>query len=125
MTRDDVRRWLAGYEKAWRSTGTAALAELFVEEVSYRASPWEDPVEGMTALSNFWEAERDGPEEPFTMSTEIVAVDRDQAVVRVQVDYGSTDSGRWRVLWVMRFAGDGRCAVFEEWPFAPDQPDGH
>ncbi|MEO7350779.1 MAG: hypothetical protein ABIW17_02675, partial [Marmoricola sp.] len=83
------------------------------------------PVEGMTALSNFWEAERDGPEEPFTMSTEIVAVDSDQAVVRVQVDYGSTDSGRWRDLWVLRFAGDGRCAVFEEWPFAPDQPDGH
>ena len=33
--------------------------------------------------------------------------------------------GAWRDLWVLRFDDDGRCLAFEEWPFAPDQPDGH
>jgi len=28
-------------------------------------------------------------------------------------------------MWVLRFTQDGRCASFEEWPFAPDKPDGH
>jgi hypothetical protein len=52
-----------------------------------------------------------------------VAVDADTAVVRVEVDY---ERGRpWRDLWVLRFAVDGRCRHFEEWPFAHDQPDGH
>jgi len=40
------------------------------------------------------------------------------------VEYAA--SGRpWRDLWVLRFAADGRCSSFEEWPFAPGQPDGH
>ncbi|WP_327035397.1 hypothetical protein [Micromonospora ureilytica] len=35
----------------------------------------------------------------------------------------------YRDLWVMRFADDGRCRSFEEWPFwpgqqPPDSPDG-
>ena len=56
----------------------------------------------------------------------VVAVDGDTAVVRVSVEYGAPASGRWRDLWVLRFAGDGRCTSFEEWPFAPPkQPAGH
>jgi ketosteroid isomerase-like protein len=122
---DDVRRWVTGYEKAWRSPGTASLAELFTEDVSYRPSPWQDPVEGMKDLAKFWNAERDGPGEAFTMSSELVALDGGTAVVRTQVDYEKSSSGRWRDLWVLRFDADGRCRHFEEWPFAPGQPDGH
>jgi ketosteroid isomerase-like protein len=125
MRHDDVRRWVTRYEKAWRSPGTASLAELFTEDVSYRPSPWADPVEGTEALAEFWNAERDGPGEAFTMSSELVALDGDTAVVRIQVDYEKASSGRWRDLWVLRFDEDGRCRHFEEWPFAPGQPDGH
>jgi ketosteroid isomerase-like protein len=122
---DDIRRWVAGYEKAWRSPGTASLAKLFTEGVSYRPSPWKDPVEGMEDLAKFWNAERDGPGEAFTMSSELVALDGGTAVVRTQVDYEKSSSGRWRDLWVLRFDADGRCRHFEEWPFALGQPDGH
>ena len=48
-----------------------------------------------------------------------LAVDGDTAVVRVEVQYGGAKATRWRDLWVIRFAGDGRCARFEEWPIAP------
>lgn len=75
-------------------------------------------------IASFWEAERNGAGEEFTMSSDVVAVDATTAVVRVYVEYGA--SGRpWHDLWVLRFAGDGRCSLFEEWPFAPGQPDGH
>ena len=57
------------------------------------------------------------------LSSEIVAVDGPTAVVRVEVEYG--DGERWRDLWIMRFEAEGRCRTFEEWPFTPDQPDGH
>ena len=125
MTRDDVRRWLEGYEQAWRSAGTEGLAGLFTDEVSYLPSPWADPVEGLPALAAFWEAERDSPDETFELTSEVVAVEGDTAVVRVQVDYERSDAGSWRDLWVLRLDEDGRCRHFEEWPFAPDQPDGH
>lgn len=125
MDRTVVERWVARYERLWRMPGTELLAELFVPGASYLPSPWAPPVEGLEAIARFWEAERDGADEVFTMSSEVVAVDGGTAVVRVFVEYGARGSRPWRDLWVLRFATDGRCSSFEEWPFAPGQPDGH
>lgn len=80
---------------------------------------------GREKLTGFWESERDGPDEPFVLSSEVVAVEGNTAVVRVSVDYLGDDTSRWRDLWVLKFTDDGHCEAFEEWPFAPDQPDGH
>ncbi len=87
-------------------------------------SPWRDPVEGLAAIGELWESERNGPDERFDLTSEVVALDGDTAVVRVEIHYLTGDH-RWRDLWVLVFAPDGRCQSFEEWPFAPDQPDGH
>jgi hypothetical protein len=119
----DVERWLESYERAWRAPGTEALAELFSPAATYSPSPWARAVEGLADIARFWEDERTGPDEQFAMTHEVVAVDGSTAVVRVSVDY-ATES-RWRDLWVIRFDADGRCSAFEEWPFAPGQPDGH
>jgi hypothetical protein len=124
MDRTAVERWVADYERLWRTPGTELLAELFVPDASYLPSPWAQPVEGLEMIAEFWEAERRGADEDFTMSSDVVAVDGRTAIVRVSVRYGA--SGRiWRDLWVIQLAPDGRCSRFEEWPFAPDQPDGH
>ena len=128
MNRSDVERWVDGYERAWRTAGTGGLGDLFSPDASYLPSPWAAPVEGLAAISRFWEDEREGPDEPFTMAPEILAVDGATAVVRVSVDYDqgqATAAQRWRDLWVIRFDDDGRCVAFEEWPFAPGQRDGH
>ena len=117
--------WVAGYEAAWRTAGTESLAGLFTPDASYSMSPWREPIVGLEALAALWERERDGPDEVFTLTHEAVAIDGDTAVVRLAVDYGRPTGGRWRDLWVLRFAADGRCAAFEEWPFSPGQPDGH
>ncbi|HSE08423.1 MAG TPA: nuclear transport factor 2 family protein [Nocardioidaceae bacterium] len=125
MDRDAVEQWVNDYERLWRTAGTDGLAALFAPKAVYLPSPWAPPVSGLAAISRFWEAERDRPDEDFTMSSEVVAVDGDTAVVRVSVTYGDPASGRWRDLWVLRFDAHGRCTAFEEWPFAPRQPDGH
>lgn len=119
-----VERWLAGYEKAWRSSGTTMLAELFTADVVYLVSPWAEPVVGLDALAQLWEAERDGPDESFTFDCEVLAVEMETAVVRVDVEYHEPPRS-WRDLWVVVFALGGRCARFEEWPFTPNNPDGH
>lgn len=123
MDRSEVEAWITRYEEAWRSPGTGSLAGLFTADVTYRPSPWAEEIRGFGALATFWEAERDGPDEAFTMVSEPVAVEGGIAVARVAVDYGNGEN--WRDLWVLAFAPDGRCARFEEWPFAPDQDDGH
>jgi len=125
MDRTTVEQWVAFYERLWRTPGTELLAELFVPDASYLPSPWAQPLQGLEAIARFWEAERMGADEVFTMSSDVEAVDETTAVVRVVVEYGASRDKPWRDLWVLRFAADGRCSWFEEWPFAPGQPDGH
>lgn len=118
-----VTDWVVRYERAWRSPGTDALDDLFTATASYVPSPWAQPIEGLAAISRFWDAARSSPDEGFRMQHEIVAVDGQAAVGRVDVVYD--DGQRWRDLWVITQDETGRCERFEEWPFAPDQPDGH
>ena len=92
--------------------GTGRLAELFTADVPYTPSPWADAARGLDELALFWDAERDGADEAFTMTSEVLAVDADTAVVRVAVAYDRRAPTRpWRDLWVLRFAAGGRCAV--------------
>jgi ketosteroid isomerase-like protein len=124
ISREQVAEWLDAYERAWRTPGTDPLRELFTEDASYSQGPYEETRVGLDAIGRMWEAEREGPDEVFTMESEIVAVDGDTAVARVEVKYGDPVKQEYRDLWVMRFAGDGRCSSYEEWPFWPGQPPG-
>jgi ketosteroid isomerase-like protein len=117
-----VSRWLARYEAGWRAPGTAGLAGLFTGDATYLKSPYEQPVAGLDAIKRMWEEEREGPDEVFTLATGILAVDGPTAVVRAEVHYGDPPVQEYRDLWVIRFADDGRCTWFEEWPFWPGRP---
>jgi ketosteroid isomerase-like protein len=122
MDRLQVTDWVAGYERAWRAPGTGALAEIFTPEATYLQGPYLEPVVGLAAIARMWEQTRDGPDEIFTMTSEVVAVDGDTAVVRAEVRYGDPVEREYRDLWIMRFAPDGRCREYEEWPFWPNHP---
>jgi ketosteroid isomerase-like protein len=118
MDRQALHAWVELYERAWRTPGTALLAELFAHDATYSTAPFEELHRGLEAIERLWEAERDGPDEPFTLETEIVAVEGDTGVVRVEVHYERPPQ-HYRDLWIVRVDGDGRCAAFEEWPFWP------
>ena len=120
--RATVLRWLAGYEAAWRAPGTEALAGLFTAEASYAQSPYAQPACGLAEIGWMWEAERQGPDEAFSLATDILAVDGPVAVVRAEVRYGDPLRQEYRDLWVIRLGDDGRCSWFEEWPYWPGRP---
>jgi ketosteroid isomerase-like protein len=120
--RASVSRWLAGYEAAWRAPGTGDLARLFTGDATYRQSPYEQPVIGLDAIKRMWDEEREGPDEVFTLTTDILAVDGLTAVVRAEVRYGNPASQEYRDLWIIRLADDGQCTWFEEWPYWPGRP---
>ncbi len=114
-------RWVATYERAWRSPGTDLLAELFTDEAEYLMTPYDDPVKGLSAIRAMWDDERDGPDEVFTMSSDVVAVSDGAGVAKVLVRYGQPVRQEYLDLWVVRLAADGsgRATRFEEWPFWP------
>jgi ketosteroid isomerase-like protein len=117
-----VQRWVAGYELAWRTPGTDGLAALFTPDATYLHSPYEEPIVGIHAISKMWDDDCDGPDEVFTLSREIVAVEGDTAVVQAEVRYGEPIRQEYRDLWLIRFDVDGRCSQFEEWPYWPGHP---
>jgi len=122
MDRERLISWMAAYERAWRTPGTDALAEIFTTDATYQHSPYADPIAGLPAIEEMWEAEREGPDEAFQLTSEVVAVDGDTGVVRAEVRYGDPIKQEYRDLWIIRFGADGRCRTFEEWPFWPNQP---
>src|SRR2546423_1841386 len=102
--RAHVEDWMAAYEAAWRTPGTADLDRLFTEDASYQLWPYDPVLEGLAAITEMWGAEREGPDEIFTMSSSIVALENDTAVARVEVAYGDPVTQEYRDLWIMRFA---------------------
>ncbi len=112
-------RWVAGYERAWRSGDLDTVGELFTADARYRPSPYEEPKIGHAAIRAFW-LDDDG--ESFTVVAEPVAVEGRDAVVRLQVRYGDPAKQEYRDLWVLRFADDGRVEDFEEWAYWPGKP---
>jgi mannose-6-phosphate isomerase-like protein (cupin superfamily) len=116
---ETLMAWVAEYERAWRAPGTELLDGLFAQDASYLVTPYDPEVVGLPAIRAFWDEERDGPDEVFTMSAEPVACSGDTGVVRVQVRYGDPVVQEYLDLWVVRFAADGRAVRFEEWPFWP------
>jgi uncharacterized protein (TIGR02246 family) len=119
LDREQLEDWIAGYERAWRTPGTEALAELFAPDASYSTAPYAQPHIGLEAIAELWEREREGPGEPFEMESEVVAVDGDVGVARIEVRYGGPRRQEYRDIWIVRLDAEGRCAAFEEWPFWP------
>lgn len=122
IDRAAVGAWLGSYERAWRTSGTDALRALFADDATYSRGPFEPTLRGLPAIAAFWEQGRSGADEIFRISSEQVAVDGTTAVVRTEVAYDIPESRRYRNLWVLRFASDGRVRAFEEWPFSPERP---
>ena len=116
MNADDVMRWVAEYERAWRDSDLGAVEQLFTEDAHYRPSPYEASEIGHDAIKAFW-LDDEGTE--FTVAAKPVAVEGQHAVVRLEVHYGNPVHQEYRDLWLLRFADDGRVEDFEEWAYWP------
>jgi protein-tyrosine-phosphatase len=92
-----------------------------LEDATYQAAPFDEPLEGVEAIARFWEDEREGPDEVFTLASEIVATEGDTAVARLEVVYSYPPQRTYRDLWIIMLSTDGRCRHFEEWPFHPGE----
>jgi hypothetical protein len=68
-----------------------------------------------------WERERAGHDEVFRMESELVAVEGDTGVARVEVWYGDPVTRHYRDLWIVQLDAEGRCTSFEVWPFWPER----
>ena len=121
MDRAQLAAWIDAYERLWRTPGTERLAELFTADATYSMGPFEQTQRGLPAIAGLWERERASADEPFRMTYEIVAVEQDTGVSRVEVAYDGPPPRHYKDLWIVRLDASGRCTHFEEWPFWPER----
>lgn len=121
MSAERFATWIDRYENAWRTAGTEALRDLFTADATYKPAPFDEPLRGLEAIATFWETERDGPDEAFMASYEMVAVDGPTGVARLEIRYGGPLRRTYRDLWIIELDEAGLCTAFEEWPFFPGQ----
>ena len=119
MDRTRLTDWIAAYEHLWRTAGTDRLGELFAAYATYSAGPFEPTHRGLEEIAALWDGEREGPDEPFRMTSAIVAVEGDTGVARVEVWYEGPPPRHYKDLWIVQVDDSGRCVQFEEWPFWP------
>ena len=124
MDRKLLSDWVGEYVRLWRTPGTDGLGALFAEDALYSMGPFERAARGIAEIERLWEEERQGPDEDFELDSEIVAVEGDTGVVRLEVRYGPPREQLYRDLWVVRLDGEGRCTSFEEWPHWPQGTPG-
>ena len=121
MDRAGLAAWIDAYERLWRTPGTDGLAALFTDDAAYSMGPFEETQHGLRAIAELWERERKSADEPFRMTSEIVAVEQVTGVSRVEEFYDGPPPRHYRDLWIVRLDDSGRCTHFEEWPFWPEQ----
>jgi hypothetical protein len=120
VDRSGLLDWIAAYERAWRTPGTEVLTEVFATDALYLPSPYEQPLRGLAAIAEFWEAERTGPDEVFELDVGVVAVEGATGVARLEVRYSAPLEREYRDLWIVTLDANGLCTRFEEWPFWPE-----
>jgi hypothetical protein len=113
--------WIDAYERAWRTPGSDWLEYLFAPDATYSMGPFEPTERGLDAIAAVWEREREGSDEVFRMDSELIAVDGDTGVARIEVWYGDPVTRHYRDLWILQLDSEGRCTAFEEWPSWPEQ----
>jgi ketosteroid isomerase-like protein len=122
VTHGDLRDCIEAYERAWRTAGTQPLSELFAADATYAPAPYDPVLTGLAEIAKFWEAEREGSDEPFGLTWESVAVQGETAVARVEVHYDPPHGRRYRDLWIVTLDERRLATAFEEWPFFPGLP---
>ena len=124
MNHADVQGWLDRYVAAWRSSDPYSMAELFTDDAVYRYRPYrDDALRGREAIVAGWLEEQDDPA-GWEARYEPYAVDGDRAVATGTTTYRATGDEPERTyhnVFLLRFAGDGRCAEFTEL-FMLEQP---
>jgi hypothetical protein len=119
VDRAALAAWIDRYERAWRTHGTDHLGELFSAGATYSPGPFEPTARGLGEISQLWEEERESADEVFQMRSEVVAVDGNTGVARIEVEYEGPPPRHYKDLWIVQLDADSRCTHFEEWPTWP------
>lgn len=124
MSPDAVKTWAEAYRKAWEQKDSAAAADLFTEDASYRANIYEEPHRGRSGVVAYWESVT-AEQSNVVVNMGKPYVDGQRAVVEfwtkmLVAEEPVTLSG----ALLLEFSDDGLCRSLREyWNFTESKKD--
>ena len=113
MTADDVQHWLDAYIAAWASYDEGEITALFTEDAAYRYDAFRKPIVGNAPIAANWLRHKDAPGS-WEAEYRPYVVDGGRAVAVGETRY-LQEAKRYKNLYELEFAADGRCRSFTEW----------
>ena len=111
-------KWLANYGKAWEAGDAQMAAGLFVEDATYRVTPFDKPLEGRKAIQSYRQAGPGSDHKEVEFSYRIISVRGDEGIAHWQVSLSKENSNILVILdgiLVAKFDDLGLCTDFKEW----------
>lgn len=117
LTRDEVARWLDGYEEAWETLDADKAAALFTDDATYQENPHADPFRGRQGVHEYWSTVT-GDQQDVDFSYDVLAVTGRTGIAHWRSEFTQKSSGSNIVLdgiFVLELTPDGLCRSLKEW----------
>jgi hypothetical protein len=107
-----LEKWMAAYQRAWRSNSPGDIRAVFAADAAYRPDPWTEAWRGHEAIVLNWLARLDEDGDwTFEWSELVSAGDLFTVTGETRYEDGTVYSN----LWVIRLDAEGRATEFTEW----------
>lgn len=104
-----VQAWVEQYLTAWRTNAAADIEALFTEDAEYHETPYETHWVGRPAIVDGWRSRWGWQQGGWTFEWALTSAGPPVVVEGV----GSyRELGRFRNVWTLDLADDGRCRRF-------------
>jgi len=117
VTTATLESWLSRYERAWEMRSAPAAAALFTEDAVYREAPFEKPMEGRGAISEYWSTVT-ADQRDIDFRYEVIAVNGATGVAHWSAVFKLESTGERVALdggFVLTFNAAGQCTLLREW----------
>jgi ketosteroid isomerase-like protein len=78
--------WLKAYGRAWESKDSQKAAELFAEDATYQASPFDKPARGRSGIEEYWSTVTAAQEE-ICFEHEVILVSENLGIAHWQASF--------------------------------------
>ena len=112
LSREEVQRWLDDYVAAWGSYDEAAILALFTPDATYAYHPYDEPIQGASAIAASWLEEPDEAGS-WEASYAPALIEGNAAIAKGETRYA--DGKVFSNLFELELDAEGRCTRFTEW----------
>ena len=117
MNNEAFKSWLDAYKRAWEAGDPKAAADIFTEDATYQEIPFDEPMRGRTAITDYWSGnvtEQDNVQFGY----EVLATTVEIGIARWWasfLDHSSKAHVKLDGIFVVHLDFENRCTEFQEW----------